>query len=152
MCTTHSQLCESLSLRSMCVDLCRKLLLFPCICRKSGCFHSALHHLPALINLQNVNFALCLPGAMTQPFVAHADNVLCIDVLLPSAVPSCVLCDPANPTSMQLITSDNSDNYMATNITNTLERAEAPFLKLNQVVKNAGSCHVRAQQAIVGCT
>ena len=28
-------------------------------------------------------------GAMTQPFAANADNVLCIDVLLPSAVPSC---------------------------------------------------------------
>ena len=48
---------------------------------------------------------------------------LCIDVLLPSAVPSCILCDPANPASMRSITSDNLDNCVAANITNTLESA-----------------------------
>ena len=50
---------------------------------------------------------------MIQPFVANA---------------SAVLCDPANPASMQFITSDNSDNYVAANITNTIEAAEVPVL------------------------
>ena len=63
-------------------------------------------------------------GAMTQPFAANADNVLRIDVLLPSAVPTCS--DPANPASMR---------SRAANITNTLESAEAPVSKFNQVVK-----------------
>ena len=141
LCTTHSQLCESLSLRSMCVDLCRKVffLVFAVNLVVPHCLASlaSAHPLQVFtrLKLQNVKFAFGLPGAMTQPFVANADNVVCIDVLPPSVVPSCVLCDPANPASVQFITSDNSDNYVTANITNTLESAEAPVLKLNQVVK-----------------
>ena len=63
---------------------------------------------------QNVNFVPCLSGAMTQPFVAKA---------------SAVLCDPANPAS------NGSGNYVAAHITNTLEFADAPIFKFNQVVK-----------------
>ena len=92
--------------------------LFPhCFASLASAHHLQVH---TRLKLQNEKFVPCLSGAMTQPFVANA---------------SAVFCDPANPASMQLITSDNSDHYVAANITNTLESAEAPVLKLNQVVK-----------------
>ena len=73
-------MCVSLFLRSMCVDLCRKVKLFP---RYFASLASA-HHFKVHTRLrQNVKFVPCLSGAMTQPFVANA---------------SAVLCDPANPT------------------------------------------------------
>ena len=144
VCVRHIRSCANHCPYAVCPLICvARCCLFPCNCSKSGlfphCFASlaSAHHLQVntRLKLQNVNFVPCLPGAMTQPFAANADNVLCIDVLLPSAVPSCVLRDVASPASMRSITSDNSDNHVAANITNTLESAEAPVLKLHQVVK-----------------
>ena len=87
-------MCVSLSLRSMCVDLCRKLLhVFP-VCNVKlfpHCFASLAnaHHFQVHTRLrQNAHLVPCLSGAMTQPIVAKA---------------SAVLCDPANPTMWQPI-------------------------------------------------
>ena len=109
-------MCVSLSLHSMCVDLCRKLLLVFPVCNVQLFPHyfaslANSHHFNVHTLLsQNVNFVPCLSGAMTQPFVANA---------------SAVLCDPAIPTS------NSSGNSVAAHITNTLESAEAPVFKFN---------------------